>query len=160
VLADHVRDDQNLEVRIAPSPPDAAHSADIVVTCTTSTDFLLDAADVRPGTFIAGVGVDAEHKRELSPALLLASRVVVDVLEQCAAFGDLHHAIEAGVMTPEDVVADLGAIVAGRKPGRTSDGETFVFDSTGMALQDAATAAVVLQRARAEGLGVPVTLGK
>jgi ornithine cyclodeaminase/alanine dehydrogenase-like protein (mu-crystallin family) len=80
--------------------------------------------------------------------------VVVDILEQCAAFGDLHHAIEGGAMAAEDVYAELGAIVAGLKPGRTSPGETFVFDSTGMALQDAATAIVVLERARANRLGI------
>lgn len=158
-LADRVRNDSRVPVRIASSASDAARSADLVVTCTTSTRFLLTAADVREGAFIAGVGVDAEHKRELSPDVLRGSNVVVDVLEQCAAFGDLHHAIEAGVMSTDDVAAELGAIVAGRATGRSSDDQTFVFDSTGMALQDAATAAVVLQRAGAEGLGIPVTLG-
>jgi alanine dehydrogenase len=59
-------------------------------------------------------------------------------------------------MTVADVHAELGSIVAGAKVGRTSPGETFVFDSTGMALQDAATAVVVLERARASGLGVQV----
>jgi ornithine cyclodeaminase/alanine dehydrogenase-like protein (mu-crystallin family) len=153
-LADGLAAESAVQVRVAPSIRDAVGSADLIVTCTTSTDFLLHASDVQPGAFVAGVGVDAEHKRELSPDLLGASRVVVDILEQCAAFGDLHHAIESGAMAAGDVHSELGAIVAGLTPGRTSPGETFVFDSTGMALQDAATAVVVLERARANRLGI------
>jgi alanine dehydrogenase len=75
------------------------------------------------------------------------------VLEQCAAIGDLHHALAAGVMRRDDVLAELGQIVAGRVPGRTSATETFVFDSTGSALQDAAACAVVIEGARREGRG-------
>lgn len=155
-LASLVAGECELPVHVSSSIGDAVKTADLIVTCTTSTEFLLHAADVQPGAFVAGVGVDAEHKRELSPDLLGASRVVVDVLEQCAAFGDLHHAIEGGVMTTADVHAELGSIVAGVSSGRTSPQETFVFDSTGMALQDAATAVVVLDRARASRLGVEV----
>ena len=155
-LANLVAAEWDLTVHVSSSIGDAVEAADLIVTCTTSTGFLLHAADVQPGAFVAGVGVDAEHKRELSPDLLEASRVVVDVLEQCAAFGDLRHAIERGVMTTADVHAELGSIVAGVKSGRTSPQETFVFDSTGMALQDAATAVVVLERARANRLGVEV----
>ena len=155
-LADLVVAEFGLPVRVSPSIGDALGAADLIVTCTTSTVFLLHAADVARGAFVAGVGVDAEHKRELSPDLLEQSRVVVDVLEQCAAFGDLHHAIQRGVMTTADVHAELGSIVAGLASGRTSPDETFVFDSTGMALQDAATAVVVLERARANRLGIQV----
>ena len=155
-LAKLVAAEWEFPVQVSSSVSDAARGADIIVTCTSSTEFLLHAADVPPGAFVAGVGVDAEHKRELSPDLLETSKVVVDVLEQCAAFGDLHHAIERGVMTASNVHAELGGIVAGVKAGRTSPEETFVFDSTGMALQDAATAVLVLDRARANRLGVEV----
>lgn len=143
-------------VRIASSAADCAGNADLVATCTTSTEYLLRPGDVATGAFVAAVGVDAEHKRELDPEVLRTSRVVTDVTDQCAAFGDLHHAINASAMRAEDVFAELGSVVAGVKPGRTSPDETFVFDSTGMALQDAATAVVVLRRARAEGLGVAI----
>lgn len=155
-LADRITAELELPVHVSSSVGEAVRVADLIVTCTTSTEFLLHAADIPPGAFVAGVGVDAEHKRELSPDLLEASTVVVDVLEQCAAFGDLHHAIERGVMTTADVYAELGSIVAGGRAGRTSPEETFVFDSTGMALQDAATAVVVLERARANRLGIEV----
>ena len=129
-------------------------SADICVTCTPSRVFLLDG--VEPGTFVAGVGVDSERKRELSPPLLARSKVVVDVLAQCMLMGDLHHAIDAGVMTTNDVHAELGQVVAGRRPARASDDEVIVFDSTGMALQDVAAAAVVYERALGRQCGVCV----
>ena len=155
-MSKRLASDFEFPVHVSSSIGEAVNAADLIVTCTTSTEFLLHAADVRDGTFVAGVGVDAEHKRELSPELLQQSRVVADVLEQCAAFGDLHHAIERGVMTTADVHGELGSIVVGEKPGRSSPQETFVFDSTGMALQDATTAVMVLDRARANGLGIEV----
>ena len=114
---------------------------------------MVQASWIAPGSFVAGVGADAEHKHELDPRLLAASKVVVDVLDQCASIGDLHHALVAGVMRREDVLAELGQIVAGRVPGRTSATETFVFDSTGTALQDAAACAVVIAGALREGRG-------
>jgi ornithine cyclodeaminase/alanine dehydrogenase-like protein (mu-crystallin family) len=65
---------------------------------------------------------------------------VTDLTAQAAAIGDLHHAIAAGLMTREDVHAELGEVVAGLKPGRTRADEIFVFDSTGTGLQDVAAA--------------------
>jgi ornithine cyclodeaminase/alanine dehydrogenase-like protein (mu-crystallin family) len=144
-------------VDVAPAASAAARGADICVTCTTSTEFLLGAEDVAPGTFVAGVGVDSERKRELAPALLAQSTVVVDVLSQCAAFGDLHHAIDAGLMSTNDVRAELGQIIVGARPGRQSSGDVIVFDSTGMALQDVAAAAVVHERALELDLGTHST---
>lgn len=155
-LASIVATEMALPARVSSSVADAVSAADLIVTCTTSTEFLLGATHVQSGAFVAGVGVDAEHKRELSPDLLEQATVVVDVLEQCAAFGDLHHALERGVLTTADVLAELGEIIAGNTAGRSSPEEILVFDSTGMALQDAATALVVLERARASGLGVEV----
>jgi ornithine cyclodeaminase/alanine dehydrogenase-like protein (mu-crystallin family) len=129
----------------------AVRRSAICVTCTPSRAYLLERADVAPGAFVAGVGADSEDKRELAPDLLAAATVVTDVLDQCAVIGDLHHALEAGRVTRAHVHADLGEIVAGRKPGRRREDEIVVFDSTGMALQDAAAAVLVYQRALAAG---------
>ncbi|HEU4530304.1 MAG TPA: ornithine cyclodeaminase family protein [Steroidobacteraceae bacterium] len=125
-----------------------AHEAEIVVTLTPSTHPILGPADVAPGAFVAGVGADNPSKSELAPALLRESRVVVDVLEQSASMGDLHHAIAAGAMTAEDVHAALADLVAGVARGRTSPHERFVFDSTGVALQDLAAAEMLFERAQ------------
>ena len=91
---------------------------------------------------------------------MAAGLVVVDVLDQCAAIGDLHHALAAGAMRREDVHAELADVVTGRRPGRRSPDEITIFDSTGTALQDVAAAAVVYERALADGAGVRVALGE
>lgn len=130
---------------------EAARQSDVCVTCTTSRKPLLSLADVRPGTFVAAVGADNPEKQELHPALMAGSKVVVDLTEQCASIGDLHHAIAAGAMKKSDVHAELGEIVAGKKPGRTSAEEIIIFDSTGMALQDVAAAARVYEKAATRG---------
>ena len=131
--------------------------ADIVVTCTPSRAPFLH--HVQPGTFIAAVGADSEDKQELAPELMASSKVVTDVTDQCATIGDLHHALAAGTMRREDVYAELSEVVAGRKGGRESDDEVIIFDSTGMALQDVAAAAIVYERALAAGRGTPFEFG-
>jgi ornithine cyclodeaminase/alanine dehydrogenase-like protein (mu-crystallin family) len=84
---------------------------------------------------------------------------VADVLEQCATIGDLHHAISSGVMSREQVRAELADVVSGRKAGRLRADEIIVFDSTGTALEDVAAAALVYRRALAMGAGLSVRLG-
>ena len=98
------------------------------------------------GAFVAAVGADNPEKQEIEPALLAGCAVVADVLEQCATIGDLHHAITAGLMRPEDVRAELADIVSARRPGRISSDEIIVFDSTGTALEDVAAAALACVR--------------
>lgn len=135
----------------------AARGADLVVTVTTSTQPLLGLTDIGPGTFVAGVGADNPSKHELGPDLLKASRMVVDSVPQAATMGDLHHAIAAGVMKASDVQGDLAALVAGQMPGRAGGDERWIFDSTGLSIQDLAAAEMIYQRAKAAG-GVPQIL--
>jgi ornithine cyclodeaminase/alanine dehydrogenase-like protein (mu-crystallin family) len=82
-----------------------------------------------------------------------SAKVVADNLEQVCAIGDTHHAIAAGLMRKEDIHAELSEIVGGRKPGRTSDDEITIFDSTGVAIEDAVAAAAVYEKACATGTG-------
>ena len=132
---------------------EAMKRSDICVTCTPSTRFFLGQEYVQPGIFIAAVGADSETKQELEPALLARNKTVVDILEQCASIGELHHAISSELMTKQQVHAELGEVVAGKKPGRTSSDEIIIFDSTGMALQDVIAAATVFTKAVDEGAG-------
>jgi alanine dehydrogenase len=89
---------------------------------------------------------------------MASGKIVVDILEQCVTIGDLHHALEAGVVVKDDVYAELGEIVAGRKPGRTSAEEVIIFDSTDTALQDVAAAAVVYERALRARVGLRLSM--
>jgi alanine dehydrogenase len=84
---------------------------------------------------------------------MAGSKVVADSLEQCCAIGDTHHAIAQGLMRKEDVYGELSEIVARRKPGRVTEDEIIVFDSTGVAIEDAVAAAVVYEKARDAGTG-------
>jgi alanine dehydrogenase len=136
----------------------AVGASDVCVTCTPSRAAFVSRADVVAGTFIAAVGADNRGKQELEPALVAAATLVVDVLEQCAEIGELQHALAAGLMTREAVHAELGEVVAGRRPGRTRDDEITIFDSSGTALQDVAAAVVVYEKAMACGRGTEVKL--
>jgi alanine dehydrogenase len=155
-------DEMSAELRTEVTPvtdlPGALRECDVCVTCTSSRRPFLMREHVRAGTFVAAIGADNPLKQELDPALLASNKVVVDVLEQCATIGDLHHAIAAGVMGKSDVYAELGAIVAGRTPGRTSTEEIIIFDSTGTALQDVAAASIVYEKALGAGHGTWLNL--
>jgi len=153
-LARQLTADLGIPITSVSDLPAAVRQSDICVTCTTSHKPFLGPEDVLPGTFVAAVGADNPEKQELHPALMAKSKIVADILEQCAVMGDLHHAIAAGVVTRADVHAELSEIVAGKKPGRESDHELTIFDSTGMALQDVATAAFLYEKAQSEGSGV------
>jgi ornithine cyclodeaminase/alanine dehydrogenase len=139
-----------IELESVRHPRRASRESDVVVTCTPSREPFLSRDDVAPGTFVAAVGADSPEKQELEPALLAGSKLVVDNLEQAASFGELHHALSGGFLRREAVHAELADVVAGRKPGRTSPEEITVFDSTGVALEDAAAAAAVFEKARRE----------
>ncbi len=136
----------------------AVAASEVCVTCTPARQPIFPAALLHPGLFIAAVGADSPEKQELEPAVLQHCLVVVDILEQAAIMGELHHAIAAGLLSPTDVHANLGQVIAGQRPGRTTEEEIFVFDSTGTALQDAAAAALVYERAQTTGRGVPFIL--
>jgi alanine dehydrogenase len=132
----------------------AAGASDVCVTCTPASSWFLRREDVRPGTFVAAVGADSASKQEIDPRLFAGARVVVDSLDQCAAIGDLHHALDAGAITLAGVHAELADVVAGKRPGRLLPEEITLFDSTGIALEDVAACVVIYQRALERGAGV------
>jgi len=155
----HARDfaielSEKLNIPVIPTEDLAAalRDSDVCVTCTRSTHYFVHKRDVPPGMFIAAVGSDSPEKQELDPELIRSCTVVVDLLEQAAAVGELHHALEHG-MSLEEVHAELGQVVAATKPGRTSSDEIIVFDSTGAAFEDVAAAAAVYEKAVREGRG-------
>ena len=133
----------------------ALQQSDVCITCTPSTKFFIGKRAILPGTFIAAVGADDAHKQEIDPALIASAKVVADNLDQSCTIGDIHHAIAAGLLRKEDVYADLSEIVSGKKSGRTTAAEITVFDSTGIALEDAVAAITVYEKAWAGRLGAP-----
>ncbi|KAF5408314.1 MAG: Alanine dehydrogenase [Candidatus Udaeobacter sp.] len=142
-----------IDIELVRDLPSAIQKSDVCITCTTANKSFVCKEDVSPGTFIAAVGADNEDKQEIDSALIASAKVVADSLEQSCAIGDVHHAIAHGLMRKEDVYAELCEIVAGQKIGRVADDEIIVFDSTGIAIEDAVAAAAVYERALADGIG-------
>jgi ornithine cyclodeaminase len=137
-----------LPVRVADSAREAVEGADVVITATPSRAPIVRAEWLGPGAHVTAVGADGPEKQELEPEVLArADKVVVDRLDQCLRLGELHHAVEAGLLTAGDVWAELGELAAGLKPGRGSEDEITVADLTGVGIQDAAVASVVVAEA-------------
>ena len=145
-----MRDEFGITV-LTGSPEEVAGSVDILVTTTRATGVVVEAGWVSPGTHIIAVGADQAGKQELDPQLFKGARIVVDSQSQCAAKGELQHALRHG--TAEGPQVELGEVLLGLKPGRQDDAQITIFDSTGMAIQDTATASAILSRARAQGIG-------
>ena len=139
-----------LAARLCGSVEEAVRGAGIVITTTPSTAPLVHADWLDAGTHVTAVGSDEPTKQELDPAVLgRAAVVAVDDRRQTASFGELHHAIEGGVRTEDDVVT-LGELLEGVAPGRTSADDITVADLTGVGVQDAAIAALVVREAARE----------
>jgi alanine dehydrogenase len=139
------------------SVPEAA-ACDIVSTVTPVRNPIVDADAVGDHTHINAVGADAPGKHELAADLLSAAKLVVDDREQCTHSGEINVPYAAGNLTDADIHAELGAVVIGAASGRTDADGVTVFDSTGLAVQDVATARVVYERATETGAGTAFDL--
>jgi alanine dehydrogenase len=126
-------------------------SCDILTTVTPVRKPIIRRADVQPGTHINAIGADAPGKQELEVEILRHAAVVIDSWEQGSHGGEINVAVGKGLFSREDVHADIGEVVSGRKPGRENDDQITVFDSTGLAIQDCACAARVYRALTAGG---------
>ena len=143
-----------LDARLCRTIDEAMADADIAVTCTPSTEPLIQPGHLRPGLHITAMGSDAEHKNEIAPAVLAqVDRYVADRLSQVNVLGELHHALDAGTAPPETALAELGQVIAGQRPGRTTAMQVTLCDLTGTGAQDTAIANFAFQRATQLGKG-------
>jgi alanine dehydrogenase len=122
-----------------------ALAADLLVTMTPGHVILLPEGSLRPGQHVSLMGADGPGKAEIAVEELLRARIFADDWEQASHNGELVHAVEAGVLE-RDRVTELGAVLAGNAPGRESDEEITVFDSTGLAIQDLAVALAAMEK--------------
>lgn len=159
---DHVRRfaaESRLPVRVCATAEEAVRGADVVVLATASDTPVVQYAWVAPGAHVISVGACRPTQREMDPALVARARVVVD--SRASAFresGDIVMGLAEGRFAQDHVVAELGEIVAGRIPGRTSEQEVTVFKSLGLAVEDLAAAHLAFQRSRQLGKGVEIDL--
>ncbi|MBX4911970.1 MULTISPECIES: ectoine utilization protein EutC [Rhizobium] len=141
-------------VSAASDPRDAISGADIIVTTTPAEKPIVEAEWLEPGQHLTAMGSDAEHKNEIDPAAIVrAGLYVADNLKQTRRLGELHHAIEAGLVAADADLAELGRIVSGRTAGRTSSDQITIADLTGTGIQDTAIATLAFARAGAMKAG-------
>ncbi len=129
-------------------------SCDVIVTTTPSREPVVKNEWIAEGTHINAIGADAPGKEELDPALLKRAKVVVDDIPQASHSGEVNVPISKKLLSVKDICAELGEVIAGRKKGRTGDSDITVFDSTGLAIQDVATADMVYRKALEKKIGI------
>ncbi len=140
--------EKGFDVQLAGTPSEIAATCNLIVTTTPSREPLVHAADLRPGTHVTAMGSDTAGKQELDAAILGgADRVVADSVVQCRERGEIAHALSAGLIDEANLV-ELGSVIAGDAPGRSSADQITIADLTGVAVQDIRIATAV-----AEALG-------
>jgi len=139
------------------SPADAVAGADVVITATSASEPVFDGNDLDPGTHVTAMGQYHPERRELDHATVERSQYVPDLRERVEQdAGAFLSAREAGLVNAEHVHAELGDIVAGTAPGRTSEDQITVFDSGGTGIETVAGAYLCYERAVERDLGTEI----
>ena len=146
-----------VEVVKAADVETVVRNSDVVVTCTPAKEPYLKAEWLHPGLHITAMGSDAEDKQELyADALGRADLLVCDRKSQSFRLGEFHNGLEAGVISEDDPIIELGELTSGRKPGRESEEEITICDLTGVGVQDTAIALLAYQKAMEKNLGLRI----
>lgn len=158
-FAEQLSEEFKVLARPASSARETVVQSDLVVTATTAREPVFSGDWLEEGTHLSGVGANTPAKLELDGLTFRRSKIVVDFRDQALQeAGDLRAAVSAGAITVDDLHAELGEIITGKKEGRTGDREITMFKSVGIAVEDIATAAYVYEQAMAKGLGTSMTL--
>ena len=153
-FADWVAQATGLDVQLATSTEALCRESDIVALATTAANPIVNAKWWKPGAHINAIGSHAPGLRELDTASIQRARIICDQLDACMAeAGDLQIPVEDGDYAWSDIAGDLGDVVNGNTPGRTSDDEVTIFKSVGLAIQDISCAALVYREAVANDIG-------
>lgn len=139
-----------VKIRVSGDLEQAVRSADVLITATLAREPIVRGDWLSPGQHITAIGADDPTKCELDATALTRARVFVDALETSAANGDVHRAIRSGTYAIETVAGEIGEVLAGSKPGRTSDADITIATFAGLGVQDLVAAEVAL-----ENLGPP-----
>ncbi len=143
----------DLDIRVFDNPKDAVLDADIIVTTTPSRKPIIMKDWIKKGVHINAIGADAPGKEELDPMILKDAKIVVDDYEQAVHSGEVNVPISKGIISKENIYAELSEIITGAKAGRVTDKEITIFDSTGLAIQDVSTAWLAYKKAVESKIG-------
>ena len=151
--------DSAVDASVAHSPDEVVQESDIIATATTSSTPVFNGRLLQPGTHINAIGAFTPSTREVDSETVAASKIVVDSIEAALEeAGDILIPLKEGVIQRQNIWAELGELVIGRKRGRTSEQERTLFKSVGLGIQDAAVAKLVLQKAQNLDVGVKFDL--
>ncbi len=143
---------------VADNPAQACQEADVIITATSSFKAIVMDEWIKPGTHINAIGTDTRGKQELDPLIFARAMVVVDDINQCCYLGECQHAYDAGIITRDTIYGQIGEIINQGKKGRNSSKEITIFDTTGVAIQDLATAGYAFEQALKKGIGSRITI--
>lgn len=136
---------EGFSIQITQEIESVTSNCNLIITTTPSTSPLLFATQIKKGTHITAIGADSLHKQEIDSNIFeKADIIVADSIAQCIERGDTAHAIKKGVIKQKKLV-ELGVIISGKRPGRTSDEQITIADLTGLAVQDIAIAKTVFE---------------
>jgi len=148
-----------LKVEAVETSRECVKDSDILVVATTSKTPVFDGHWLKKGAHISSIGVSGPEGRELDDTTIKNSKIVVDTKEGALTeSGDLIIPVTNGTISEDSVYAELHEIVGGKKPGRTSDDEITCWKAVGLAIEDAAVARLVYDKAKKEGIGREVEL--
>lgn len=150
----------SLEMEVFDSAREAVEGADLVCTVTGASEPVLEGSWLAPGTHINAVGACTPHARELDTEAVVRSRLYTDRRESLLVeAGDFRIPKAEGAVTDEHLVGELGELLLGRIPGRGAEDEITLFKSLGLAVEDLASAELVVRKARQAGIGREAVLG-
>ena len=153
LFAQKASEKYGIPVKSVDTIKEAVQGADILLTTTPAREPVVKSKWVSPGTHINAMGADAPGKQELDSHILQKSKIVIDCWDQASHSGEINIPVQEGLLRQRDIQGKIGDIIVGSIPGRTSDEEITVFDSTGLAVQDIVTAWNVYEKAIQKGIG-------
>lgn len=139
--------DVDIDIRFT-SAEDAVRGSDIVITVTPSESPLVRDEWIGEGTHISAMGADDKGKHELDTAILKRASLFADYPQQSIVIGEFQHGYADGLINSVNDICALGLVTLGKSPGRISDTQITIFDSSGIALQDLAMADAIFEAAQ------------
>lgn len=153
LFAQKASEKYGIPVKAVDTIKEAVQGADVLLTTTPAREPVVKSKWVSPGTHINAMGADAPGKQELDSHILQKSKIIIDCWDQASHSGEINIPVQEGLVRQSDIHGKIGDVITGSIPGRTSDEEITVFDSTGLAVQDIVTAWNVYEKALQKGIG-------
>ena len=153
IFAQRASEKYGIPVKAVDTIKEAVQGADVLLTTTPAREPVVKSKWVSPGTHINAMGADAPGKQELDSHILQKAKIIIDCWDQASHSGEINIPVQEGLVRQSDIQGKIGDVIIGSIPGRTSDEEITVFDSTGLAVQDIVTAWNVYEKALQKGIG-------